>query len=157
MTTNPQPALEDSIDITAPPTAVWSLVSDVRRMADWSPQVESTRLRNGAVEVAQGVEFTNLNTNGTFQWMTHGTVMRFDTGREIAFRIEENWAVWSLHLEPSPDGGTRLTQRRESPDGSPEQTVQVIDSYLGGQAAFTESMRDGMRQTLQAIKVAAEK
>ncbi len=155
MTANPQPVLEDSIDIAAPPTAVWSLVSDVRRMAEWSPQVESTRLRNGAEQVVNGVEFTNLNSNGTFQWTTHGTVVRLDNGREIAFRIKENWAIWSLHLEPTPSG-TKLTQRRESPDGSPDGTVKVIDAYLGGQDAFTQSMRDGMRQTLQAIKTAAE-
>ncbi len=155
MTANPQPVLEDSIDIAAPPTAVWSLVSDVRRMAEWSPQVESTRLRNGAEQVVNGVEFTNLNSNGTFQWTTHGTVVRLDNGREIAFRIQENWAIWSLHLEPTPSG-TKLTQRRESPDGSPDGTVKVIDAYLGGQDAFTQSMRDGMRQTLQAIKTAAE-
>lgn len=155
MTANPQPVLEDSVDIAAPPTAVWSLVSDVRRMAEWSPQVESTRLRGGAEQVVDGVEFTNLNSNGTFQWTTHGTVVRLDDGREIAFRIQENWAIWSLRLEPTP-GGTKLTQRRESPDGSPDGTVKVIDAYLGGQDAFTQSMRDGMRQTLQAIKTAAE-
>ncbi|OKH85677.1 polyketide cyclase [Mycobacterium sp. ST-F2] len=155
MTSNPQPVLEESIDIAAPPDAVWTLVSDVRRMAEWSPQVESTRLRGGAEQVADGVEFTNLNSNGTFQWKTHGTIVRLDHGREIAFRIKENWAIWSLCLEPTP-GGTRLTQRRENPDGSPAATAQVIDAYLGGQDAFTESMRDGMRQTLQAIKAAAK-
>lgn len=155
MTSNPQPVLEESIDIAAAPDAVWSLVSDVRRMAEWSPQVESTRLRGGAEQVADGVEFTNLNNNGTFQWKTHGTIVRLDSGREIAFRIKENWAIWSLRLEPTP-GGTKLTQRRESPDGSPDGTVHVIDAYMGGQDVFTESMRAGMRQTLQAIKAAAE-
>ncbi|WP_285030403.1 SRPBCC family protein [Mycolicibacterium sp. lyk4-40-TYG-92] len=155
MPSNPQPVLEESIDIAAAPEAVWTMVSDVRRMAEWSPQVESTRLRNGADQVVQGVEFTNLNNNGTFQWKTHGTVVRLDSGREIAFRIQENWAIWSLRVEPTP-GGTKLTQRRESPDGSPDGTVKVIDTHLGGQDVFTESMRDGMRQTLQAIKAAAE-
>ena len=155
MTSNPQPALEESIDIAAPPDAVWTLVSDVRRMAEWSPQVESTRLRGGAEQVADGVEFTNLNNNGTFQWKTHGTIIRLDNGREIAFRIKENWAIWSLRLEPT-SGGTKLTQRRESPDGSPDGTVHVIDNYMGGQDVFTASMREGMRQTLQAIKAAAE-
>jgi uncharacterized protein YndB with AHSA1/START domain len=155
MPSNPQPVLEESIDIAAAPEAVWTMVSDVRRMAEWSPQVESTRLRNGADQVVQGVEFTNLNNNGTFQWKTHGTVVRLDSGREIAFRIKENWAIWSLRVEPAP-GGTKLTQRRESPDGSPDGTVQVIDTHLGGQDVFTASMRDGMRQTLRAIKAAAE-
>jgi len=155
MPSNPQPILEESIEIAAAPETVWTLVSDVRRMAEWSPQVESTRLRGGAEQVADGVEFTNLNNNGTFQWKTHGTIIRLDNGREIAFRIKENWAIWSLRLEPTA-GGTKLTQRRESPDGSPDETVHVIDNYMGGQDVFTASMREAMRQTLQAIKAAAE-
>lgn len=154
MPSNPQPVLEESIDIAATPDTVWTLVSDACRMAEWSPQVESTRLK-GAEQVATGVEFTNLNSNGSFQWTTHGTVVRLDSGREIAFRIKENWAVWSLRLEPTASG-TKLTQRRENPEGSPAATAQVIDAYLGGQDVFTASMRDGMRQTLRAIKAAAE-
>lgn len=56
MPSNPQPVAEESIDIAATPDTVWTLVSDVCRMAEWSPQVESTRLK-GAEQVATGVEF----------------------------------------------------------------------------------------------------
>ena len=74
MPSNPQPVLEESIDIAATPDTVWTLVSDVRRMAEWSPQVESTRLRGGAEHVADGVEFTNLNTNGSFTYTAAGVL-----------------------------------------------------------------------------------
>ena len=52
------PDLLDSVHIAASPERVWSLVSDVRRMSEWSPQVESTRLRSGFAQQAL------LQTNG---------------------------------------------------------------------------------------------
>ena len=31
--------IEGSVEIAAPPATVWALVSDLRRMPEWSPQV----------------------------------------------------------------------------------------------------------------------
>ncbi|MGB8406677.1 MAG: SRPBCC family protein [Mycobacterium sp.] len=156
MTVEDKQQLEHSIEIAATPADVWAAVSDVRRMSEWSPQVESTRLRNGANDVALGVEFTNLNSKDGLKWTTHGTVVRLEPAREIAFRINENWVIWSLRLEPTPRGGTQLTQRRETPDGMSPASQQSVEDYLGGHVAFTELMSIGMRQTLQAIKTAVE-
>lgn len=55
--------------------------------------------------------------HGELRWTTHGEVVRLATEREVAFRIEENWVIWSFRLQPLPGGGTRLTQSRETPDG----------------------------------------
>lgn len=146
--------LEDSIGIDAPPAAVWALVSDVRRMAEWSPQVTSTRIKDDA-EPGEGVAFTNRNQHGELEWTTHARIVRFAPEEEIAFRVEENWAVWSFHL--APDGpGTRLTQRRATPDGISELSRELTEGFLGGLETFTASLRDGMRQTLTGIKATAE-
>lgn len=147
--------LEQSIDIDAPPAHVWDLVHDVTRMPEWSPQVVSTRLRSGFDAVAVGAEFTNLNKQGEMEWVTHGEVVRLEPERELAFRIQENWAVWSFRLEPIDDGGTRLTQRRDTPDGISDLSLELTDGFLGGQEAFTETLRAGMRQTLERIRDAA--
>jgi uncharacterized protein YndB with AHSA1/START domain len=149
-------ALEQSIDIDASPAEVWDLVHDVTRMPEWSPQVVSTRLRSGFDAVAPGAEFTNLNRQGEMEWKTHGEVVRFEPERELAFRIQENWVVWSFRLEPT-DGGTRLTQRRDTPDGISDLSLELTDGFLGGQEAFTRTLRDGMRQTLERIRDAAER
>lgn len=148
--------LEDSIDIHAPVSRVWDLVCDVRRYPEWSPQVVSTRLRDGAEEVALGVQFTNLNREGDLEWKTRAEIVRFSVEREVAFRVEENWVVWGFSLEPTADG-TRLVQRREAPDGVSELSAQLTDGFMGGQEAFTAAMRAGMRQTLAGIKAAAER
>ena len=155
MTATYESLLEDSIEIGASPARVWPLVSDVLRMADWSPQVTSSRLRSGYDEVALGAEFTNRNHLGELEWTTHGRVVRFEPERVLAFRIEENWVVWSFTLEPAGEG-TRLVQRREAPDGISDLSLELTDGFLGGQDSFTATMRAGMRETLEAIKAAAE-
>jgi uncharacterized protein YndB with AHSA1/START domain len=151
-----EPLLEDTVEISAAPARVWELVSDVRRIPQWSPQVDSTRLREGYDRAELGALFTNRNSHGDLEWTTHGEIVRFEAGREMAFRIKENWVVWSFQLEPANGGGTRLTQRRETPDGISDLSLELTDGYLGGQAEFTKTQRAGMRQTLEGIKAAAE-
>lgn len=149
------PKLVDSIHVAASPERVWALVSDVRRMPDWSPQVDSTRLAGGFDSVALGTRFTNRNSDGELVWTTHAEVVRFEPQREIAFRVEENWVVWSFTLT-AVGGGVELVQRREAPDGISELSLELTDGFLGGVEAFTASMRAGMRLTLERIRADAE-
>jgi uncharacterized protein YndB with AHSA1/START domain len=149
------PELETSIEIQAPVARVWEMVSDVRRMAEWSPQVTSTRLRTGFETVGLGTQFTNRNINGEAVWTTHGEIVRFEVEQELAFRIEENWLVWSFAFE-STGVGTRLTQRREQPDGISDLSHELTVGFFGGHDAFTEVMRASTADTLAAIKAAAE-
>jgi len=149
------PTLEDSVHIDAPVETVWTLVSDVCRMSEWSPQVDSTRLRAGFDSVVLGAQFTNRNSIGELVWTTHAEVVRFEPGREIAFRVEENWVIWSFTV--TPDGaGTLLTQRRDAPDGVSDLSLELTNGFMGGVEVFTESMRAGMRETLERIKEQAE-
>lgn len=148
--------LERRIDIEATPARVWELISDVRRMPEWSPQVVSTRLRNGQHRCELGTQFTNLNRHGELEWTTHAEIVRFDVERELAFRIRENWVIWCFDLVPTGDGGTALTQRRETPEGISDLSLQLTEEFMGGQEVFTQSLQEGMLQTLQRIKAAAE-
>lgn len=151
---NQVPLLEDSVEIEASAERVWKVVSDVRRMAEWSPQVESTWLSGNLAEVRLGARFTNANRHGELTWKTHGDVVRFDPGRKLAFRIEENWVIWSFRLEETDHRTVVLTQRREAPEGISDLSRDLIETYMGGEAAFTESMRAGMRETLAGIRTA---
>lgn len=153
MTSTYEPLLERRIMISAPPAAVWEILHDVRRMPEWSPQVVSVKLREDAIRV--GTQFTNLNHLGELEWITHGEIVRFDAAREIAFRIAENYTIWSFVLTPDGDG-TVVTQRRETPDGISQFSLDLTESHLGGQQAFTELLGAGMDQTLSAIKATAE-
>ena len=149
------PTLEDSVHIDAPVATVWNLISDVRRMPEWSPQVDSTRLRDGFDAVALGTQFTNRNKQGELVWTTHAEVVRFEPEQEIAFRVEENWVIWSFTLTADA-GGTLLSQRRDAPEGISELSLELTNGFMGGVEVFTASMRAGMRETLTRIKAEAE-
>ena len=82
-------------------------------MSEWSPQVTSTRLRSGFDEVGPGAQFTNRNQHGELTWTTHAEIVDWEPERRLVFRVEENWAVWSFELQPTPTG-VRLTQRRRA-------------------------------------------
>jgi uncharacterized protein YndB with AHSA1/START domain len=146
--------LEETIEIEAEPARVWSLVSDVTRMSSWSPQVVRTFVRGRPVQL--GTTFVNINRRGALFWPTQAKVVRFEPHREFAFRIKENWTIWSFTLEPT-DGGTRVTQRREAPDGISGLSQRLTKVALGGQATFVAELRTGMRQTLERVKAEAER
>jgi uncharacterized protein YndB with AHSA1/START domain len=148
--------LEDRIDIDAPVARVWDLVSDIRRMVEWSPQVDSCEY-DGEQSAGVGARFTNHNSHEELRWTTHGEIVRFVPGQEVAFRIDENRVVWAFRLEPGTSGGTALMEQRTTPEGISEYSLRLTDTYLGGQETFTAVMRQGMRQTLERIKTAAER
>ena len=147
--------IEATVEIDAPPAAVWSLVSDLRNMPRWSPQCAKTFVRGGG-PVGLGSRMVNLNRRGLLVWPTQSKVVRFVPEQEIAFRVKENWTVWSYTLEPTEDGGTRVTARREAPTGVSDLSVKLTEAVLGGVESFTDELREGMQQTLLRIKADAE-
>ena len=155
MPTQIEPSLEETVEVDATPERVWSLVSDLRRMARWSPQVQRTFVR-GDGTVRLGTRTVNVNRRGLLVWPTRAKVVRFDPHREIALRIKDNFTIWSFTLEPTEAGGTLITQRREAPQGISPISHRLTDAVLGGQQQFTAELRDGMRQTLTRIKADAE-
>ncbi|WP_122819148.1 SRPBCC family protein [Nocardioides pantholopis] len=147
------PDLSREIEIDAPPARVWALVSDVRRMSEWSPQVVRSFVRGGVVR--RGTTFLNVNRRGLLFWPTRGRVVRFDPHREFAFQIAENWTIWSFTLEETGTG-TRVVQRREAPRGISGVSRRLTQVALGGQEPFTVELLDGMAQTLERVKAEAE-
>lgn len=151
--------LEDSIEIDAPAEEVWALVTDIPRMAKWSPQVVKSTVKGG--EVKLGATFSNLNKQGIKRWPTAGKVVRFtppagESAGDFAFKIRENKTIWSFQVEPTAAGGTRLTERRETPQGVSNVSLVLTKLVLGGQKGFTDELRAGIRQTLERIKAEAE-
>lgn len=147
--------LEATTEIDAPPAAVWALVSDLRRMPRWSPQCAKTFLRGGEMRV--GAKMVNINRRGLLVWPTQGQVVDLVPEKRVAFRIKENWTVWSFELEPTASGSTRLTQRREAPKGISDLSVKLTERVLGGVDDFTVELQRGMQQTLARIKADAER
>jgi uncharacterized protein YndB with AHSA1/START domain len=157
MTSTQQPAqLEASIEIDAPPAQVWALISDPARMSAFSSQVIKSFVRGGG-PVATGTKFLNINHRGPVVWPTQAMVVRCEPHTEFAFRIKENYTIWAFTLEPTATGGTRLTQRRETPKGISGLSLRMTKIALGGVPKFTGELQEGMHETLAKIKQAAEK
>lgn len=152
--TEVEPLIEETVEIDAPPVQVWPIVADLTRIAEWSPQVVKTLVRGGPVGL--GTRMVNLNRRGPLAWPTRTAVVRFEPHREIAWRVKDNRAIWSFALEPTDDGRTRLTHRREMLDGTTALSGTLVDRLMGGQAAFAEEMKQGMRQTLAGVRREAE-
>ena len=144
-------ALHEFVDVAAPPEQVWELVTDLPRMAAWSPQVVHTFARR---PVGLGTRALNVNRSGWKVWPTRSRVVRFEPHRDFAFRILDNGVIWSFGLE-SNGGGTRLTHRREA-EGIHPISLRLQDAVLGGVDRFTGELREGMRRTLRGIKAEAE-
>ena len=148
--------LEADVLINVHASRVWEVVSDPRRVLEWSPRVRSTTLLGGYEDIAVGVRFANENADGELTWTTHGEIVRCIPGSEIAFRVDESGLIWSFTLEEADGGGTRVIQRREAPEGISDNAHGLTETYMGGKLAFTRSIRDGMRQTLEGVRAACE-
>lgn len=145
--------IQDSVEIDASPATVWALVSDLKRMGEWSPQC--VRMKVFGDEVKQGTRTLNLNRQGWKRWPTNAKVVTFEPQRTLAFRILENRTVWTYELEPTATG-TRLTETRHTPKGISKISSLAVDGFLGGVPEFEVALKAGIRQTLDRIKVAAE-
>lgn len=97
----------------------------------------------------------NLNHAGWRVWPTSARVVRYSPFEEFAFRMNENFTIWSYRLEPI-EGGTRIVHRRETPQGIAAPVRAAIPLVFGGHAAFTASLLEGMAQTLEALKAEIE-
>ncbi|MEP9415270.1 MULTISPECIES: SRPBCC family protein [unclassified Gordonia (in: high G+C Gram-positive bacteria)] len=147
------PLIEESIDINASPEAVWTVISDLKRMGEWSPQCVKMIIR-GPVEL--GTKTININRRGPLVWPTTSKVVRFAPNQEIGFRVAENHTVWSYTITPT-DAGVTLTERREAPGGTTTKVSSVlVDKLMGGTESFEEELKLGMAETLGKIKKAAE-
>lgn len=148
------PLLQAQIDIDAPVTKVWGLVSDLSLMPQWSPQCRLMKARGGPVR--QGSKTINLNRRGFLFWPTTSQVTEFIPEKKLAFRVNENGTIWSYELEPSGTG-TRLTETRHAENGVKPFSNMTVNALMGGVPSFEQELVEGMNQSLERIKAAAER
>jgi uncharacterized protein YndB with AHSA1/START domain len=146
------PLLQAQLDIDAPVVNVWTLVSDLSRMPQWSPQC---RLMKALGPLRQGTRTINVNRRNRLFWPTTCTVTEVVPEKKLAFRVDINRTIWSYELEPT-DTGTRLVESRHAENGVTAFSTMSINALLGGVPSFESELVDGMNATLSRIKAAAE-
>ena len=149
-----EPLLQAQIEIDAPVTKVWSLVSDLSRMPQWSPQCRLMKTLGGPLR--QGSRTINLNRRKYLMWPTTCRITEVVAERKLAFRVNENNTVWSFELEPTATG-TRLTETRHAENGVKPVSNLLVNLAMGGVPSFEGELVDGMNASLDRIKAAAER
>jgi uncharacterized protein YndB with AHSA1/START domain len=145
--------LQAQVDINAPASKVWALISDFRRMPQWSPQC---RWMKPFGPLRQGTRTLNLNRRNRILWTTTCTVIEVIPEKKLAFRVNANRTIWTYELEPNGDG-TRVIESRHAENGVTAISNLSVNAFFGGTANFEDELLEGMHTSLANIKAAAEK
>jgi len=97
--------LSASVDIAAPAERVYSIISDISNIPQWSPEVVR-------VQKLSEVRFQAWNRRRLGRWKTEATIVEATPNQRFSFVVQAlggDWTQWSYVVE-SHDGSTRLTQ-----------------------------------------------
>jgi uncharacterized protein YndB with AHSA1/START domain len=144
-----------SADISAPADKVWSLVSDLPRMGEWSPENTGGRWLNGANGPLVGAKFRGRNAKGLRRWSTTCTVTDATPGKRFSFDVTYGPLTISTWEYDFTDGvgTTRVT---ESWTDRRPVWMKVASGPVMGVLDRNDHNRRGMEHTLAALKRAAE-
>ncbi|HXA10658.1 MAG TPA: SRPBCC family protein [Mycobacterium sp.] len=146
------PLLQTQIDIDAPVDKVWELITDTRRMPEWSPQCRKMKTLG---PLRQGTRTLNVNRRKRLYWTTTSTITEVVPQRKFAFRVNTNNTIWSYELEPTATG-TRVVESRHAENGVKPASNFLVNMLFGGVPSFEDELVDGMNASLARIKAAAE-
>lgn len=142
--------------IAAPPERVWSMISDVTRMGEWSPETTGCEWRKGASGAEVGARFRGRNEYGEKSWKTDCVVTECEPGRSFSFLVKAGpvkVARWEYRIEPTDDGGSRVEERWI--DLRPTM-LKAPGKWVSGVGDRESHNRAGMEQTLERLAAAAE-
>ena len=144
-----------SVDINAPADKVWSMVTDLPRMGEWSPENQGGEWAKGATGAAVGAVFRGTNKNGKKQWSTSVKVNQCDAPRTFSFGLMllgKNWCDWIYEIEPTATG-CRVTHSwvdHRTP------LAGTLGKWASGVADRATHNKANMEVTLANLKKAAE-
>lgn len=105
------PSAAASVEIGAPPTVVYALITDLGVMAELAEEAAAMRWQRGG-QAAPGAVFKGTNRNGWRHWTTKCTVTDADVGQRFAFNVSHTGvpiARWQYEIVAA-DGGCRVTE-----------------------------------------------
>lgn len=146
-----------SCTVQAAPETLYALVSDVRRMGEWSPECRRCEWIDGATGPAVGARFKGSNRRALVRWSTKLRVVTADSGREFAFVTIQGGhdeTQWTYRFEPHPEGSTVIEtfeMMRDLP-----WYLRLAEITLMGVTDRKADLESGMRATLARLKTAVE-
>jgi hypothetical protein len=147
--------ITEQVVVGVPPAVAYAAVSDVRRIARWSPECFTVwvwRRRDGVPE-----RFVGFNRRGPFLWFTTCHVVRAAPGEEFAFEVTTFGlpvARWGYRFAAVP-AGTAITEYFVD---QRERGARILGRLFTGRVANDRpaANRDGMRTTLARLQAELE-
>jgi uncharacterized protein YndB with AHSA1/START domain len=145
------------VHVNAPPEKIYELITDVRRMGEWSPECQHCEWLDGATGPTVGARFKGSNRKGFVRWTTKPRVLVAHEGREFAFATDvrgKDLTKWTYRFEPDGDG-TKVTESFEMMADVPGAIV-FAEKYLMRIKDRKANLERDMQATLERIKAAVE-
>lgn len=146
---------EARIHVAASPEHVWSMLADVQRMGEWSPECYRVQWLGGASSPARvGARFKGYNRSGKLRWAMTCQVQVAEPGEELGWSTMQRGREvvrWTYRMVPA-DGGTDLVESFDAK--SWPLVVRIFEDVI--MRNRDEGRDAAMRATLQRIKAAAE-
>jgi uncharacterized protein YndB with AHSA1/START domain len=141
----------ESVIVNADPADVYAAVSDVRRMARWSPECFATWVWSRKDGRPHG--FVGFNRRGPFVWFTTCRVVVAEPGKEFAFDVTTFGmpvSRWTYRMAAVPEG-TEVTEHWVDRRGRGGHLMGRV--FTGGSAKARPAVnREGIRATLTRLK-----
>src|SRR4051794_24548682 len=147
---------EVAIPIAAPAETVWSMLADVTRMGEWSPECVGCRWLPPSTAAVPGARFKGTSRNGWHKWSTTSTVIEAEPGRSFVFDVtyfHRPVARWRYDFaSPAPET-TAVTESVEDHRG---RLLHMVSPFVTGSRDRSQRNEATMQTTLQRLKAAAE-
>jgi uncharacterized protein YndB with AHSA1/START domain len=141
--------------VAASPERLWSMITDVTRIGEWSPETTSCAWQRGATGPTVGARFVGTNSNGSKTWTTTCTVVEAESPRSFVFDVTAGpfkVARWSYRIVANA-GASDVTETWTDRRG---RIVSALGKPLSGVADRASHNRRGMEATLAKLAAAAE-
>jgi hypothetical protein len=144
----------DSIDVEAPPDAVFAVVTDLPAMGRLSLENDGGEWLDGAAEPRVGAKFKGDNARDGDTWSTIAKVKVYDPPKLFVFDIA--WrrfpiSRWEYLIEPTP-GGCRVTETWTDRRNTLLRKQGDSNGFI--RVEFT---KDSIRHTLERLKKLCER
>lgn len=137
--------------IEAPADAVYSMVSDITRMGDWSPECRTGEWAEGSSSAEPGARFRGFNQIQDFKWEVDCEIRKAEPGKLLEFVAGvgiDNATVWTYEF--NPDGSATIVTESFY---APLVNVEGSPANIPGR---DDALQSGCETTLAKLKAAAE-
>jgi uncharacterized membrane protein len=144
-------AFQISLDIHRPPSDVFTLVADVRKMPSWYEAVKKVTVTTPGPS-GTGTRFQMVRSLPGGDVHNDVEVTSFDLDKEITFRSVEGPTPFRYRYRFAPTAiGTRLTLEGEISGAGLRGVAGLLNDGLA-----SELFKRGMKKNLQALKAVVE-